>query len=134
MSNKNLIIGAIAIIVIIIAAVLFTKQDPASVSAGNNALDDFAKCLAEKGAKMYGAFWCGHCVAQKESFGSAFQYINYQECTVDGKQNSFAQACKDADIKGYPTWIFSDGAKKEGKVSLSDLAAKSGCGLPAKSE
>ena len=28
-----------------------------------------AKHLSKTGAKMYGAFWCGHCANQKEVFG-----------------------------------------------------------------
>lgn len=132
MPNKNLVIGIIAVTVVIFAAAIFAKQNPAP--ADNNKLDDFAKCLTEKGAKMYGAFWCGHCKSQKQTFGSSFQYINHQECTVDGKSNSFAQACKDADIKGYPTWKFLDGTVKVGEVSFGELAEKTGCGLPEKSE
>lgn len=73
--------------------------------------DSLAKCLAEKGVKMYGAFWCGHCQNQKKAFGSAFQHVDYTECTVDGKQNSFAQVCQDAGIEGYPTWIFPQKSK-----------------------
>jgi len=29
--------------------------------------DAFARCLTDRGVKMYGAFWCPHCVEQKKS-------------------------------------------------------------------
>lgn len=134
--NKNVIFGMIGFFLIIIIAVYLNRASlglggPAPTSAsGVSKYDAFAKCLSEKGAKMYGAFWCGHCKNQKEAFGSSFQYINYQECTVDHQNNSFAQVCKDAGIKGFPTWKFSDGTVREGEVALSDLAKITGCALP----
>ena len=38
-------------------------------------LDGFAKCVAAKQAKMYGAYWCPHCAEQKEMYESSFKYI-----------------------------------------------------------
>src|SRR6266700_8112952 len=46
-------------------------------------LDGFAQCLKDRGAKMYGAWWCPHCADQKEMFGFAFQYVNYVECSPE---------------------------------------------------
>ncbi len=86
--------------------------------------DDFAKCLATKDATMYGAVWCSHCQAQKALFGASFQYIKYVECPDN------INVCLEKGIKGYPTWIFTDGKKVEGETSLADLAKASGCELP----
>ena len=61
--------------------------------------DAFAKCLTEKGWAMYGAVWCSHCKAQKELFGSSFQYIKYVECPDN------TQLCLDKGINGFPTWL-----------------------------
>jgi len=36
----------------------------------NHKYDAFAKCLASKQAKMYGLYWCPHCIDQKEMFGT----------------------------------------------------------------
>ena len=36
----------------------------------NHKYDSFAQCLATKQAKMYGLYWCPHCVEQKEMFGA----------------------------------------------------------------
>ncbi len=93
-------------------------------------LDNFAKCLNSKGLKMYGAWWCPHCAEQKESFGYAFQYVNYTECGVEGQTHGMNQQCKNAGIQHFPTWQFPDGHREEGVVLLSDLAEKSGCKLP----
>lgn len=92
-------------------------------------LDSFAQCLNAKGAKMYGAWWCPHCADQKDSFGYAFQYVNYVECSApnDRKMND---TCKQAGIKNFPTWQFSDGSRVEGTQPLDALAKKTGCKLP----
>ena len=50
-------------------------------------LDAFAKCLAAKPAKMYGAYWCPHCADQKAMFESSFKYVPYVECGVPGSRD-----------------------------------------------
>lgn len=92
-------------------------------------LDPFAKCISSKGAKMYGAWWCPHCADQKEMFGYAFHYVNYIECSPPG-QRTQNDVCKQASIKGYPTWRFSDGSRAEGGLRLQALSEKTGCKLP----
>lgn len=92
-------------------------------------LDGFAKCLSKSGAKMYGAWWCPHCADQKELFGYAFQYVNYVECSPPG-QRTQNEVCKQAGLKGYPTWQFSDGSRAEGSLHLEALSEKTGCKLP----
>jgi hypothetical protein len=92
-------------------------------------LDGFAKCLATKGARMYGAWWCPHCADQKELFGYAFQYVNYHECSPEG-QRTETEECKQVGIKHFPTWQFADGSRTEGILQLTDLSQKTGCKLP----
>jgi hypothetical protein len=92
-------------------------------------LDAFAKCLASRPAKMYGAYWCPHCADQKEMFESSFQYVPYVECGVPGSRDE-AQVCKDAGIKHFPTWEFAGGERQEGTLALQALGAKTGCSLP----
>ncbi len=87
--------------------------------------DTLAKCLTEKGAKMYGADWCSHCKNQKNEFGSSFQYVDYVECDPSGP-NANPEACKVTGVEGYPTWII-DGVKYPGEQQLSTLAKISGC-------
>ena len=90
--------------------------------------DGLAQCLTEKGTKMYGAWWCPHCQAQKKVFGNAFKYVDYVECS-DAAKNMTKQ-CVDAGITGYPTWVFADGAKLSGEQDFDTLADKTGCELP----
>jgi thiol-disulfide isomerase/thioredoxin len=94
--------------------------------------DAFAKCLGEKGAKFYGAYWCPHCQSQKDMFGNAKKFLPYTECSdPNGKNSSIVQqVCRDANIKLYPTWQFPDGTRAVGEQSLSTLANKTGCQLP----
>src|SRR5271154_1875582 len=60
--------------------------------------DAFARCLKDRGVKMYGAYWCPHCVEQKEKFEASFEYVPYVECGIKGDLHGVAQVCKDADI------------------------------------
>ena len=92
-------------------------------------MDAFAKCLTDNGAKMFGAFWCSHCKAQKAEFGTSFQYVDYIECSMpDGKSQT--EYCSQQGIKGYPTWQFADTSRRSGEVSLKELALKTGCQSP----
>jgi hypothetical protein len=117
----------------IIIAVLIVAGFAAVIYLGlrkrGNRLDAFAKCIASKQAKMYGAYWCPHCADQKEMFGSSFQYVPYVECGVPGSRDE-GPVCKDAGIKHFPTWQFADGERQEGTLPLQSLGTKTGCGLP----
>lgn len=43
-------------------------------------LSTLASCLADKGVKFYGAYWCPHCADQKRMFGKAVKELPYEEC------------------------------------------------------
>jgi len=116
--DKRIIIGIIAIL--IFALFIFK---------GNANYDEFTKCLTDNGAKMYGAFWCSHCQAQKKEFGSSFEYVNYIECSTPDKSSQTPE-CIAAEIKGYPTWEFLTGERMAGEVSFKVLSEKTGCELP----
>lgn len=79
-----------------------------------------AQHLRQIGAKMYGAYWCGHCQSQKELFGQAFNQIRYIECDPRGR-NPQPQLCAQAGIEGYPTWEIR-GRKYPGVQPLATLA------------
>ena len=85
--------------------------------------DDLAKCLTEKGVKMYGTEWCSHCKNQKTAFGSSFQYVDYVDCDKN------KEACSSAGVTGYPTWKVG-GNNYPGEKQLNILASLSGCTLP----
>jgi glutaredoxin len=77
---------------------------------------------------MYGAFWCPHCLRQKELFGNSFDKINYVECSLPDKSDQ-TQVCKDAKIESYPTWEFADGSRATGERTLEELGNKAGCAV-----
>lgn len=83
---------------------------------------DFAKCLTENGAKMYGTEWCGYCKNQKEVFGSSFQFVDYVDCDKNKAE------CSATGITGYPTWVIN-GNSYPGMKPLDSLADISGCEL-----
>lgn len=86
---------------------------------------DLARCLSEKGVKMYGAFWCPHCAAQKSLFSDAADELPYVECSNQDRTQT--PVCKDQRIVSYPTWIFPGGERAEGEQTLEALRTKSGC-------
>ena len=93
--------------------------------------DGFARCLSEKKAVMYGAFYCEHCKEQKDLFGDSAQYLPYVECVERGTRK-VTDHCKALGIRRTPTWIFEEsGERVDGKVlSLQELSQKTGCKLP----
>ena len=88
-----------------------------------------AKCLTEKGVKMYGAAWCTHCNKQKAAFGEAFKYITYIECDANTNLQS-AKQCVEDNIKSFPTWRFSDGTDVLGEQNIEQLGLRVGCEMP----
>jgi hypothetical protein len=92
--------------------------------------DAFARCLASRGVKMYGAWWCPHCVEQKEKFGASFEYAPYVECGIKGDTHGQSQVCKDEKINHYPTWQFPPtGERVERIFTLEELSDRTGCPL-----
>jgi glutaredoxin len=121
-SRRKIVTGVL--IIAAFAAVIYL-----GLHKRGNRLDGFAKCVAAKQVKMYGAYWCPHCAEQKEMFESSFQYVPYVECGVPGSREE-APLCKDAGIKHFPTWQFADGERREGTQPLPALGTKTGCSLP----
>lgn len=106
----------IAILSILLISIFLTGCAP-----NPEKLDTLASCLTEKGAVMYGAYWCSHCQEQKKEFGAAFSKVTYVECEVQ------KQKCADENIQGFPTWKFADGSSVSGAQEFSALAKKAGC-------
>lgn len=122
-NNKKHMIIAVSLLLLI--AIFLAIKSPAitgNATVGSSGYDDFAECLTDNGAKMYGAYWCSHCQDQKKEFGKSFEYVDYIECT----DNEFE--CKNAGITGYPTWSI-DGTNYPGAQSFARLSELSGCPL-----
>lgn len=100
------VIGVLFLSILAYSVYSFNKPGP---------YDSFAKCLAEKGAVMYGAMdWCKYTQAQKGMFGKSFKYINYHELQeLPG-------------IKKTPTWVIN-GQWYENVQPFDKLSALTGC-------
>lgn len=83
-----------------------------------------ARHLTASGVKLYGAYWCPHCVDQKALFGQAASLLPYVEC--DGRSPEGRPAeCAAAAVRVFPTWDIN-GTRYEGVLSLERLAALTG--------
>jgi hypothetical protein len=120
-TNKTLIYGGVLI--------LLAGAFIAGRHYRDHKYDSFAQCLASKQAKMYGLYWCPHCIEQKEMFAESFHYVPYVECAIKGSKEE-APECKVAGVKLFPSWQFGSEPPKEGVLSLEALSDKSGCSLP----
>ncbi len=123
-SSSTYLYGAAALVVV--GLVVFAANNSVGQGAPSP-YDGFAQCLTDASVTMYGAWWCPHCESQKDIFGSAFDSVNYVECSTASRNMN--QTCRDAGIEGYPTWDFGDGSRMSGKQTLETLAQKSGCSL-----
>ncbi|MBI4098462.1 MAG: hypothetical protein HY437_00320 [Candidatus Magasanikbacteria bacterium] len=123
MKDKTLWIGVLLIIIAFVGLIVWQKMKPGEY-------DVLAQCLTDKGVKEYGAYWCPHCQKQKKDFGNSFRKITYIECGLPGGAKAGQTLeCDQANIKGYPTWVFPDESRLEGPQTLQTLAEKSGCPL-----
>src|SRR5215469_4132607 len=78
-------IALIAAIVVIIAGVGYYFYN-----RSQHKYDAFARCLGDRGVRMYGAWWCPHCQEQKTKFAASFEYARrpggfYTECGIEGQ-------------------------------------------------
>jgi hypothetical protein len=133
--DKIIVLVAILIIVIIIGFGFMksiinniTDSNENVSSTSTSKYGDFAKCLTEKGAVMYGAESCSHCKEQKNTFGDSFKFIKYVECPDNPK------LCLDNGIIGYPTWIIGTSTNMiEGfdkNTTMKELSEATSCILP----
>jgi uncharacterized membrane protein/glutaredoxin len=111
--------GALAAAVLVPLSAAFIYATPAGTGSGFEGA--LARHLREKGAVMYGAYWCPHCTEQKALFGDAAKDIPYVECAADGV-NGRPDLCEKAGVKSFPTWVMGT-ERREGVQSLSALSA-----------
>ena len=115
----------LVVVVIFIGGVVWLTLMPTKPGE----LDAFAQCITDSGAKYYGAFWCPNCKNQEAMFGRSAKLLPRIECsTPDGRGQ--LPVCQEANIQGYPTWEFADGARVTGTQALELLAERTNCSLP----
>lgn len=119
--NKKLIkkISIYSILVIIVAVILYVSISSASKPGK---YDDFAKCLTEKGAIMYGNDFCSYTTQQRNGFGKSQKYLNYVKC-FDNED-----LCNSKQVKITPTWEINN-EMYEGVQGFEKLVALTGCGV-----
>ena len=103
MDKQN--IATLTFVAVIIFLVIFFDAKYNIGSTKPNLYDDFAKCLTEKNAVMYGLYYCSHCQEQKATLGDSMRFVKYVECT----ENS--QYCIDRGANEFPTWIIGTSTK-----------------------
>ncbi len=122
MEGRNKVILTFIILIFLIAF-LYLSSDWFSRTTGFGIQEDpdivLAKCLTQKGIKLYGAKACSDCQKQIQLFGpSAFEHINYIICNGEGG------TCQ--EILSVPAWDIN-GTIYYGIKSTNNLRSLSGC-------
>lgn len=95
-------------------------RPPAIVASSSREALDVAALLRARHARMFGAYWCSHCLDQKEALGrEAFSTLDYVECARDGA-DSRAEICRARGVPGFPTWEIG-GRLYPGEKSVPEL-------------
>ena len=120
----GIIIGIVIIGILVFAFMSGDSYDRAEVDA-------FAQCITEKGAVMYGTFWCPHCANVKKMFGSSFRYVTYVECDPRG-ENEQSLLCIEKEIQNYATFEINNNPDSwlVGEPTFEELAVATGCTAP----
>lgn len=105
--------------------VWFGLSQISTPSVDNPEAQAVAVWLTDSGVKFYGAFWCPACNTQKDLFGDAAKDLPYVEASLPDRSGQTKEA-KDANILRYPTWVFADGTRYEGVLSVEQLKEVSG--------
>ncbi|MBS3054356.1 MAG: hypothetical protein J4431_02360 [Candidatus Aenigmarchaeota archaeon] len=119
-------VGIIAGFVVAAVFLANTMLTPPTGHAVKIDYDAFTQCLADKGVKFYGTYWCKECTEQQKEFGLSWQNINATDCAMEINNPGI---CSDAGVNKYPTWEFADGTRKQGRLSSAELGALTGCPL-----
>jgi uncharacterized membrane protein len=124
-------IGQLVFTGLIVGAIVLTgtlgvyASQAKTVAVNQTYAGRLAQHLTTVGAKMYGAFWCPHCLEQKQIFGDAVKAMPYVECATDqARPRVQAEICRSKKIESYPTWEI-DGKFYPGIQPLDQLASLS---------
>lgn len=120
--GKWVLLGITGVVLVFVGFGVWNRAQPGQY-------DQFAQCVADRGATFFGAFWCPHCQDQKALFGNSAKLLPYKECSTPNGQGQLA-VCDEEGISSYPTWRFGDGSELTGVQSFQTLADKTNCALP----
>ena len=103
----------LGILFILIIGFYFNSQIPGEYN-------EFAQCISDTGAKMYGTNWCVHCQNQKVLFGKSFKNVNFVNCDFSRDE------CLKAGVSAFPTWIILE-KNYVGELNLKELSKYTNC-------
>ena len=106
----------------IILAIIFLSLSVNSYMKRPGQYNDFAKCLTEKGAVIYGNDFCSYTAQQLNFFGKSKEYLNYVKCINN------EELCNNRGISVTPTWEIN-GESYSGVQTFKRLSAITGCNL-----
>ena len=112
--RKYIILGIIGLIIVFFSFSIY------SYTKKPGQYDNFAKCLTEKGAIVYGNDFCSYTNKQLNYFGKSNKYLNYVKCAEN------QELCNSNGIKITPTWEIK-GKMYEQVQSFETLSIASGC-------
>ena len=113
-NKKYLFLSLLILAIVLVSAAFYIRSQKPSI------YDDFAKCLSEKNAVVYGNDFCQYTGRQLNMFGKSEKYLNYVKCANN------KELCDSKQVKITPTW-YINGTKLEGEQSFEKLAEISGC-------
>ena len=117
-SSKNkFIIGGSIGAVLLVGIIAFSLM-----SSANDKFDDFANCLTEKGAVVYGNDHCSFTQKQLSWFGNSRDNLNYVKCAEN------KELCDSKSVKVTPTWEIN-GAMYPEVQTFERLSALTGCSI-----
>ncbi|MBI4153831.1 hypothetical protein HY501_00690 [Candidatus Woesearchaeota archaeon] len=114
--RKYILIGSI------IAALILGSLAVFSLATGPGPFDEFAKCLTQEGAVIYGNDFCSYTQKQKTFFGKSFKQLNYRRCADE------QDLCKKKGIQVTPTWEIKGELYPEVQT-FERLSAITGCAI-----
>ncbi len=127
-SNWNVLFKEASVLAVLLVAGLhlhYSGVFNAAAGPEDPQLQALAIHLADKGVKFYGAYWCPRCQEQKAVFEASAKRLPYIECSSGGRGSALTQACVEAKIKSYPTWIIGE-RRLTGLQTPRSLAAATG--------
>lgn len=112
--KKYIIFFMIGLIFVLLGATAY------SYSQRPGEYDDFAKCLTEKGAIVYGNDFCSYTGKQLNFFGKSEKYLNYVKC-IDNQD-----LCDSKGVTLTPTWEIN-GSMHKSVQTFEKLSSLTGC-------
>jgi len=113
-SKSRIMLGLGVLIIIFLSLTIYLyAQKP-----GN--YNDFATCLSDKGAIVYGNDYCSFTVQQLGFFGKSKEHLNYIKCIDSGG------LCEEKGVQITPTWEI-DGNTYSGVQDFEKLSVITGC-------